>query len=68
MNTYNVTIRATVTKTLTIEAESAEEAKATGADLFTTECEGLDEDYQQDVLDVSEVFATDRSRSNGPHK
>jgi hypothetical protein len=68
MNTYNVTIRATVTKTMTIEANSADEAAATANDLFTTECEGPDEDYQQDVLDVSEVFATDDSRSNGPHQ
>ena len=68
MTGYNVTIRATVTKTLTIEADSASEAEATAHDLFTTECEGPDEDYQQDVLDVSEVFATDESRSKGPHQ
>lgn len=68
MKTYNVTIRATVTKTLTIEAASQAEAEATANDLFTTECEGPNEDYEQDILDVSEAFATDYSRSNGPHQ
>lgn len=68
MNTYNVTIRATVTKTLAIEAASQAEAEATAHDLFTTECEGPDEDYEQEILNTSEAIATDRSRSTGPHQ
>ena len=68
MTEYNVTIRATVTKTLNIVAISEDDAAATASDLFTTECEGPNEDYRQDVLDVSEVIATDESRSNGPHQ
>ena len=68
MKTYNVTIRATVTKTLAIEADSADEAAATANDLFSTECEGPEENYEQETLEISEAFATDESRSNGPHQ
>ena len=55
MTTYEVTIRATVTKTLTIEAASKAEAEATAHDLFTTECDGTDERYEQETLDVTQA-------------
>ena len=68
MNTYNVTIRATVTKTLIIEADSADEAHATAHDIFTTDCDEADEDYEQETLSVEQTSVTDETRSNGPHQ
>jgi len=57
MKTYLVTIRAVVTKTLTICADSEGEAVGIAHSEFTTECDG-DEDYEQDtiyVLDAGEM-------------
>jgi hypothetical protein len=64
MNT--LTIRATVTKTMTIEANSADEAAATANDLFTTECEGPDEDFNRTFW--TPKFSNRRQPSNGPHQ
>jgi hypothetical protein len=52
---YLVTIEAVVRKTLEIEADSRGEAVATAHDLFTTECDGGDEYYNQETLDVEQV-------------
>jgi len=58
MSTFNVTIRATVTKTYTIEADSQEEAEATAHDAFSVLNEdGIDEDYGQETMDISDVVA-----------
>ncbi len=55
MKTYEVTIKATIIKTYTIEAESEAEALATGNDVFSVESDEAPEHYEQDVVDVSEV-------------
>lgn len=55
MKTYEVTIRATVTKTLTVEADSADEAVDQAHAEFTTVCDGGDEDYSEDILNVTEI-------------
>lgn len=54
MKHYNVTIRATVTKTLSIVAENEEEAVEMAHQEFSTECDG-DEVYTEDTLDVEEL-------------
>ena len=55
MKKYSVTIRALVTKTYEVEAESEAEAIATANDIFSVLNEdGIDEDYQQDVMNVEE--------------
>lgn len=58
MKTYEVTIRATITKTYTVTA--ANEIKATEAahEIFTVECDETEEHYTQDVLDVYEAKQT----------
>jgi hypothetical protein len=56
MKTFNVTIRATVTKTYPIAAVSREEAEATAHDAFSVLNEDdMDERYGQETLDISEV-------------
>lgn len=56
MNKYAVTIRATVTKTLTIEADTVEEAVAEAHDLFTVRYEDdIDEDYTEEMLDIERI-------------
>ena len=55
MKTYDVTIRATVTKTLTIRAATEEEAIDEAHSEFTLVCDGGDEAYSEDVLDVAEA-------------
>lgn len=54
MKTYDVTIRATVTKTIRVTEESDTLAIDTAHSLFTTECDG-DEHYEETTLDVTEV-------------
>ena len=55
MKTYEVTIKATIVKTYTIEAESQAEALATGNDVFSVECDEAPEHYEQEIMDVTEV-------------
>ena len=52
MTTYTVTIRATVTKTYTVDAGSEDEASVAASEMFTVECDGIDEDYDQQILDI----------------
>jgi hypothetical protein len=55
MKTYEVTIKATIIKTYTIEAENEAEALATGNDIFSVEPDEAPEHYEQEFVDVSEV-------------
>jgi len=54
MKTYDVTIRATVTKTIRVTEDNEGIAIAMAHSLFTTECDG-DEYYEETTLDVTEV-------------
>ena len=54
MKTYRVTIRATVTKTLTVEAENEDDAYEVASDGFSVLCDGDDENYEQDLVDIKE--------------
>lgn len=56
MKTYDVTIQATVTKTIRVKAKNIDDAYVTAHDEFTTECDG-DERYDEQTLDVHEVTA-----------
>jgi len=51
---YNITIRATVTKTLCVEAESRAEAVETANDAFEVETDHTDENYEQDTIAITE--------------
>lgn len=47
---YIVTVRATITKDVIVEAENEEEADEIAHELFTTDCDGMDEDYDQETI------------------
>jgi len=55
MKIYNVTIRATITKTLRIEAENEDDAVERAYEDFTVVCDGVEERYSQDVVDVADI-------------
>lgn len=56
MKTYNVTIRATVTKTLQVEAESEDAAAEAAHQEFTVTNDGdEDECYEQDTVRIEEA-------------
>jgi hypothetical protein len=55
MKYYEVTIKATIVKTYTIEAESEAKALATANDVFSVENDEAPEHYEQDTVDVTEV-------------
>ena len=54
MKTYNITIRATVTKTIRVQADSRAEAIETANDAFDVAEDHNDENYEQDLLDITE--------------
>ena len=54
MKTFDVTIRATVTKTIRVDAESIDEAYVNAHEEFSTECDG-EENYEEETLDFKEV-------------
>jgi hypothetical protein len=55
MKTYKVTVRATVTKTLWVEAEDEETATTEAHEVFTTELTDDLEDYEEETLRIEEV-------------
>lgn len=55
MKRYEVTIRATVTKTITVEANNETEATELANEEFNINCDGNDESYKQDTLCVETV-------------
>ena len=55
MKTYNVTIRAVITKTYKVEAESADLATEQAHEIFSVLNDDTDESYEQDMLDVEEL-------------
>jgi hypothetical protein len=54
VKTYNVTIRAIVTKTETVRARNEQEAVEKAHAQFSVLCTG-DEDYQEEVKDVEQL-------------
>jgi len=54
MKTYRVTIRATVTKTLTVKAENEDDAYVAAHEDFYVLNTGEDEAYTQETLEVEE--------------
>ena len=55
MATYQVIIRACVTKTITVTADNQEDAYEAACDKFTLNYDGNPEHHEQDVLDVSQI-------------
>jgi len=51
---WDVKIKATVTKTISVEADNEEEAVELAHELFTVQCDGVNEDYNEEIISVSE--------------
>ena len=54
MKTYDVTIQATVRKTIRVEANNSDAAYEEAHEQFTTECDG-DEHYDEQTIEINEV-------------
>jgi hypothetical protein len=52
---YEVTIRATVYKTITVDADNQDEAYESAHDLFSTQSDGWPEKYEQETMDIRTV-------------
>jgi hypothetical protein len=50
MYTYEVMIRATITKSVVVDAASEEEAIEEAHSMFDVQCDGYDERYEQDDI------------------
>lgn len=57
MKTYDVTIRAIVTKTIRVEAQDEDEAVTEAHGEFDVTCTDIREKYEEDMIDVREVAA-----------
>ncbi len=55
MSTFKVQIKATIIKTIEVEADNEETAIEEAFETFDTSCDGNEEKYEQDVLNVEEV-------------
>ena len=55
MKTYDVKIKATVTKTIRVEAENEDDAYVAAHESFSVLEDGNPEDYTQEALDIYEV-------------
>lgn len=54
MKTYAVTIKATVYKTLIVDANNEDEASIEASEDFSVLPDGKDERYEQEVIDIEE--------------
>lgn len=54
MKTYRITIRATVTKTIRVQAENEQDAIELANEEFDVANDHNDENYEQDLLDITE--------------
>ena len=52
MTKYYITIRATVTKTITVREKDEETAIQEAHSLFTVANDGIDENYTEETLDI----------------
>jgi hypothetical protein len=57
MKTYDITIQAIITKTITVQAPNDDVAYELACELFSCDCDGVDEDYEQNAISIKEVTA-----------
>jgi hypothetical protein len=55
MNFFDVTIKATVIKTYTVQADDSDEAVEIAVAEFSVLADDADEHYEQEVLDIIEL-------------
>lgn len=56
---FVVTIQATIIKNVFVQAQNKEEADELAHQIFSVECDGPDERYDQRTLDIEEEFYND---------
>jgi hypothetical protein len=57
MKTYDITIQAIITKTITVQANNDDDAYELACEGFSDVCFDLDEHYEQDCISLKEVTA-----------
>ena len=55
MKTYQVTIKATIIKTYTVDADGEDNAIDIAHDYFTVQIDDAPERYEQETLEITEV-------------
>ena len=55
MKTFDVVVRAIITKTIRLDAETAALAAEEANQIFSVASDGMDESYEQDTLSTEEV-------------
>jgi len=67
---WDVKIKATVTKIISVEADNEEEAVELANELFTVQCEGINENYNEEIISVSGdgIVAEDKYTCSLPSK
>jgi hypothetical protein len=55
MTKYDVTIRAIITKTYTVEADTEHEAISIAHEIFTVHADDTPEKFEQDVLSIKKA-------------
>lgn len=56
---YVVTIKATIIKNVFVQAQNEDEADELAHQIFSAECDGPDEKYDQCTLDIAEEYYND---------
>jgi len=56
MNTYEVMIRATITKSIVVDAINQDEAEEQAHQVFTVTCDQLDEKYEQETIGETQLI------------
>ena len=57
MKTYDITIQAIITKTITVQATNDDDAYELACEGFSDFCFDLDEFYEQNCISIQEVTA-----------
>jgi hypothetical protein len=57
MKTYDITMQAIITKTITVQANNDDDAYELACEGFSDICFDLDEHYEQDCISLEEVTA-----------
>ena len=53
---WNVKIKGSVIKTINVEADTEEDAIELAHELFTLNCEGTEEDYDEETMETSRII------------
>ena len=55
MTSFNITIKAQITKNYLVIADTREEADRIAHEAFTTDCDASNESYEQDTIHLEDI-------------